>query len=544
MNTLEARAVRGVFRWQMGEHNYRVEGYRGGFDRVRVDIQTLRIMGHPSDVALYQVLADVPTADAVRQQLREELHQTIRLCRWNQAHLPATHSRYEVSYSQLESWVDEGHPYHPSFKARTGFSEQDHARFGPEAGEPFQLEWLAVKFSHLNMALPVCADVFWRQELGEPTWAELTQALALQGEGWDGYALMPLHPWQFTQLYGETWTARSSRDVLHLGSAGDHYVATQSLRTLRNHTHPERAHIKLPLSLVNSSSVRTLDPCSVCHAPAISQWLKLVIDSDPTLQSVVILQEYAAGLVCQADPNADPAGEGRIGMIMRESVEGQLLPGEQAVPFNALSLLEQDGRAFIAPWLSRYGVEVWLERLLEVAVVPVWHVLVAHGLALEAHGQNMVLVHEEGWPQRLMLRDFHESLEFYTPFLADAALKPDGIDGLTAAPSDANPGYYGIDSVEGLRELVMDTLFVYNLTELALLLETEAGLPETHFWQCVADTLTHYALEHPTLTDRLAMLGYAQPTIQTESLITRKLRQSPSECHHTIRNPLAHPQTA
>ncbi len=43
---------------------------------------------------------------------------------------------------------------------------------------------------------------------------------------------------------------------------------------------------------------------------------------------------------------------------------------------------------------------------------PVWRLMTHHGIALEAHGQNLLITHDGGWPTGLVARDFSESREY------------------------------------------------------------------------------------------------------------------------------------
>src|SRR5690606_24510876 len=96
-----------------------------------------------------QVVEQLPMPSLVRSELHDELDNTARLCRWNiEQLLPTRGSRRGMSYEELEGAIDEGHPYHPCFKARTGFSLADHERYGPEAGHSFLLRWLAIGRPH------------------------------------------------------------------------------------------------------------------------------------------------------------------------------------------------------------------------------------------------------------------------------------------------------------------------------------------------------------------------------------------------------------
>ncbi|WP_375056282.1 IucA/IucC family protein [Zobellella sp. DQSA1] len=520
--------------WTLRDLHFRCRACIGAFGRVRIVAGSLQVRdgNHWQAADLLALLIALPALEPVRRQLMAELEQTVRLCRWNRRHLVPSSSRRRLAFAELEAALDEGHPYHPCFKARTGFSEDDHRRYGPEAGERFQLVWLAVERSRLRQALPGGEAEFWLAELGGETWDRLSTRLHGQGGGWDSHGLLPLHPWQWQRLRDGLLAEGLADGHYHfLGAAGDHYRASQSVRTLFNADRPHQANIKLAMDMVNTSSRRTIAPHSVCSAPPISHWLNAVVASDPLLSErypLVLLAEYA-GIIAD--------DQGQLAAIWRRSLTPLLGSGEQAVPFNALMMLEHDGRPFVADWLARHGLESWLDRLFDVAVLPVWHLLVAHGIALEAHGQNMVLIHDRGWPVRLVLRDFHESVEYVPGFLREPGRVPDFMS-LDSCYRDAAPNqYYWMESLELLRELVMDTLFVFNLSEVSHLLERHCGLPEPHFWSRLATRLEAYAIEHD-LQVRQRALRHNARELYAESLLTRKLSGNRVEYHHLVSNPL------
>jgi siderophore synthetase component len=86
----------------------------------------------------------------------------------------------------------------------------------------------------------------------------------------------------------------------------------------------------------------------------------------------------------------------------------------------------------------------------------------------------------------------------------------------------------------------MDTLFVFNLSEISHLLDLCYGLPEFRFWQRVEALISTYA-EERGMQHRQAQLGHDRPLILTESLITRKLLALKPEYHHEAPNALAAP---
>ncbi|WP_250658029.1 IucA/IucC family protein [Alkalimarinus coralli] len=553
--------AQGTFNFVMNQVSYQARGTIASFGRVRLVAGSICYQQGPeqTEVTLQQLIDDLPANNAIKETLNNELQQTIKLCQWNQQHLLKPSSRRALSYLELESALDEGHPYHPCFKARTGFSLEDHALYGPESGNSFQLHWLAIDHSLLQQALPQKNRDFWLAELGAETLVELELRLFL-GSAETAYQpnrfnLMPIHPWQWKSIGQSLLGELMEQDkIIHLGPAGDYYQATISVRTLVNVTHPDKPNIKLPMNMVNSSSLRTIEPHSVCTAPFISQWLNTLIQHDRFIQDrqhLGLLDEYA-GIVLDENKAkewvSDPAWaskiEGQLAVIFRKSLTHETPDALSAVPFPALMTKELDEKPFVDLWVNEFGIDAWVRRLIDVTLIPVWHLLVHHGIALEAHGQNMVLLHRNGWPEKVVLRDFHESLEYQKDYLAEPSLIPDFAnlhsDYTTKSghPAPDNQ-YFWMDSVEALRELIVDTLFVFNLTEVSHLLSVEYGFSENKFWQIVDAQLTAYAEEGHTPQARISAIPLDAPYIQAESLIKKKLSgQRAGEFHHTIPNPL------
>ena len=522
--------------WSCGAALFRARMDIGGFDRPRIHPGS--IMTKAANAWRPTTLADVLDAlqaeDGLKAELSEDLHRTAYLTDLTRSTVSDRGSRIAMTYDQLETALDEGHPYHPCFKARSGFSDADHLAFGPEAGARFQLEWLAVDRGLVDQVIP---DGFWQNKLGEATGLRLCGRATASGIDLSQCALVPVHPWQAKKLTSDqlyqAWVKAGK--VTPLGALGDSYMATQSVRTLCNATDPGRAHVKTSMAMRNTSSLRTIEPHSVCVAPAISDWLTAVLDSDPLFQTdcrLTILREYAGMIVGRDTPLA-----GHLAVLFRESPQARGFAGDQVMPLNALSLTETDGQPLIDPWIQKYGLHRWLDQLLQVVVLPVWHLMVAHGIGLEAHGQNLLLEHDDGWPIGLIARDFHESLEYVPALLSRPDLVPDlaAIDPIyaNAAPEQ----FHKMNSAEALRELVMDTLFIYNLAELAALLHRHYALPESLFWQRIRQLLDRHADDHD-LQARQALFDPFAPKVFTESLMTLKLNGGNGVFRHAITNPL------
>ncbi|WP_260075900.1 IucA/IucC family protein [Phaeobacter inhibens] len=528
-------------RWQLGDRSFRASGRCGAFGRYRLDADSIEMAQEYGwrPAALEDVLSALKAPAAALAALRTDLTRTAELDDLNHQQIPRPPRRHQLGVAQMERALHEGHPYHPCYKARSGFSDTDHLRFGPESGHRFRLIGLLFHPDLIKQNLP--DDDFWPRELGQPEWNRIQGIAADQGIdlGTGGFALLPIHPWQWDQLAQDplilAW--QSGGQLVMIGEIGDHYSATQSVRTLMNADQPQRAHVKTAMTMRNTSSLRTLIPETVAIAPVISDWLAKVIAADPLLQHdypLTLLPEYA-GIIA----GRGTALEGHLAAIWRRSPAALGLPDTQMMPFNALSLTEGDGQPLIAPWIATHGCDRWLAQLIETAVLPVWHLMVAHGIGLEAHGQNLILQHDNGWPTGIIARDFHDGVEYVAPLLSRPDLCPDlaAIDPVFAtAPLDL---FHALACGDGLRELVMDTLFVFNLADLSDLMQRQFDLPESRFWQRLRARLDRYAADHGQ-AQRMAALAPFAPQIHAESLITRKIDPDRTGTYrHLIDNPLA-----
>ncbi len=544
----EAPSSRDTLYFSLGNTDYTCPGRVRGFGRIRLQLEGLtRVQPVVSrlclEEVLRQLLACLPGDAECKRALSRELNQTRIWCQWNARELPAQEVRRALPLVELEGALREGHPYHPCFKARAGLTEADYQRYSPEAAGSVRPHWIAVPRERvMGSGAAEDTDAFAVRELGPALYQALRSHCQARGVDPEQRVFVPVHPWQWQHRILARASGASDR-LLDLGQPGDDYRVSQSMRTLMNRSRPERADLKLPLDIVLTSSRRHLLSHGIDSAPTLSHWLAETVAGDTffLLRPLVILREYA-GLRVEETGLLSPAEPGicQLGALWRESLPPRLAPDERAVPAQALALMEPDGRPFIDPWIKAYGLEPWLNRLFDTLILPVWHLLARHGIALEAHGQNLLLVHRDGWPQWLAARDFHESVEYVEDFLAAPVSAPAFRNQARYAEARSNE-YYWMDSVEALRELVMDTLFVFQLSELAALCETHYRLPETRFWALVRACLAGYAVSGHCEPARLRALGYQAPMVQVESLLRKKLSAAQADYHHRVFNPLSEP---
>ncbi|MFE1291762.1 IucA/IucC family protein [Streptomyces sp. NPDC058751] len=184
---------------------------------------------------------------------------------------------------------------------------------------------------------------------------------------WDGdRVLIPVHPWQAAHV---------------LDAPVQEGFAARPLMSLRTLAVPDGPHVKTALSARLTSSVRDISVYSVRTADTVSAFMEeMTARLDVPLHITRTL-------------GAATAGSPELAAVVRESPDGYAGEGERCVPVAALALTRLPEKP---SWLAEFTRLVLTAglRMLEL------------GVALEAHGQNLLVVLDrEGSPVRLVYRD-------------------------------------------------------------------------------------------------------------------------------------------
>lgn len=507
------------------------------FGRIRLDkVPVKRVMMDGSSTManlsgfITEVLSQVQQGEPL-ERFAEELEQTLlKDVQAQSTNASQQLSADQRSYNELEGNIMDGHPYHPCYKSRIGFTLSDNAAYGPEFKQVLRPVWLAVSRQTSKMAHSesVTYDDVLRKELGDEVYAQFSSILTDQGKRVEDYRFMPVHPWQWREkIIPQFHRELAEKNIILLGESRDVYRPQQSIRTLSNFTFKQNAYLKLSLSITNTSTSRILAGHTVLNGALITDWLQTLIKEDEFAKrlDLVILREV---LGVTYDYEKLPEAKmmrvyGMLGVIWRESVHQYLRSDEDAAPFNALCHVENNGLPFIDPWIQKYGVENWTKQMLQVAVSPIIHMLYAHGIGMESHGQNIVLIHKDGLPHRVALKDFHDGVRFSVQHLTEPEKCPDlNPEPASHAKINRNSFIKTHDPAD-VRDFTYDAFFFICLAELCMFLEEHYNVDEARFWAMTAQVIYDYQAEHPQHQVRFSLFDLFAETVQIEELTKRRL---------------------
>ncbi|MGJ5891737.1 IucA/IucC family protein [Streptomyces niveiscabiei] len=370
-----------------------------------------------------------------------------------------------------------GHPLHPTPKSREGLTDAETLRYSPESRGSFPLHWLAVAPSVL------ATDSAWT-ESGRGVRAEhLTARLAGPGLPLpEGYAALPVHPWQFREARHRPEIAAllDAGLLKDLGPYGPDWQPTSSVRTVHRSGAPAMLKLSLAVRITNSRREnlrkelhRGVEVHRLLRTGLARQWHAAHPHFDIVRDPAWLAVDDRAGrpvtgldVVIRHNPFAASDDVSCVAGLVspRPHAPGPLPGARRPLADQHLDLLSFRSRltTLVDRLASRsarprgaVAVE-WFLRYLEHVVRPVLWLDGEAGIALEAHQQNtLVLLDPDGWPAGGRYRD-NQGYYFRESRRADLDARLPGIGAssdtfVSDEVTDERFAYYlGINNVLGL----------------------------------------------------------------------------------------------
>jgi siderophore synthetase component len=325
---------------------------------------------------------------------------------------------------RIEQLLTDGHPIHPCCRTRGGMTVADVLAYAPEHRPVIRLRRLRVP-----------ADRWYG-----------TAPPVLYAHPWQAGRLRDRYPWLADD--GETGPVRP----------------LMSLRTVA--PVDGGPHVKTAVDVQMTSAVRTVSPAAVHNGPVLSTLFRKVAAGLP----IDILAETAAGAVI-----VDGQPQRHLAFLRREAP--RLGAGETVVPLAVLSA----SPLLLARVHDAYS---FMGLLGEVLFAPLLELL-RRGLALEAHGQNTLVVLRDDRPVRILYRDLG-GVRVSARRLESSGFEAPPIKG--DLPSD--------DPVE-LRTKVAASALSTVAAELIAALERTRGADPARLWTIVARSMSDEMLTNP-----------------------------------------------
>ncbi|WP_459193176.1 IucA/IucC family protein [Halosimplex sp. J119] len=460
----------------------------------------------------------------------------------------------DLSYAEVEGEL-RGHPKYTYNKGRVGFDYDDCRKYAPEAKQRRSLSWIA---AHRDRATFRSVDglsesALLSTELGDH-YDTFRAQLVDDGLDPEKYILFPVHDWQWADSVVQLFAEDIAADMLvPLGEGPDTYLPQQSIRTFSNVTDPSKAHVKLPIRVLNTNVYRGILNEQAEAAPLVTGFVKSIRDDDQFLHSAceLALPGEIAGVSYEHPKftqleRAPYQYHELLGCVWRESVTDALGPGESPLALAALLQDDFDGTPVVTKLVDRSGmaVEAWLDAFLETVLDPILHCLYRYGLVFMPHGTNVTLFHDDGAPERIAITDFVDEVAVVDRDFPELMAK------LPAPLRDDDRYTHNIVKRKPpvlLCHRIVGTLFDGVFRFVSDALERSVGLSEAAFWGHVRRTIERYHERFPEYEERYAAFDLFRPRFRNYCLNRNRLvdhgyedtHTRPKVRHHgTVPNPL------
>jgi siderophore synthetase component len=440
----------------------------------------------------------------------------------------------------LEQWGCIGHPNHPTFKTKSGLSDEEVRALSPEFHPVLHIAVIAVRTSCLYVAdgMGVQDYLQWfRHHYPEAAlqWRLSLQKRAMQVNDW--YPL-PVHPYQLQRVLPEKFAAEIQRgDIVLLDDVSMAVAPTMSFRTVCALNDEAAPHIKLPVGLRLTTAQRTVSPKSVIMGPRISQLLRQILQREHGFgQTLDIAAEITGAYFL--DDDDDKARH--LSVIYRSNpghtADNALMPVPVAClyadsPFAGEPLICELIR--LACGDQAQAPLTYFRQYSRVVLTAALSAYLLYGIAFEAHQQNSYLrLDPQFRPVQLQVRDFGD-LRVYQPVLAANGFVLNAV----------REGHSVFTDIQPVREKILHATMICQLAEFVLLLSRHYQLPESAFWEILrSETENLFDQLKPRCdadfwqAERQAILHAPWPV---KSLLRMRLADTVDDLVGSMPNPLA-----
>ncbi|ASS74023.1 hypothetical protein CIG75_02855 [Tumebacillus algifaecis] len=444
-------------------------------------LDPLQFMQELAQLASAEERAEVlPNLDGFLAELQDSVeHTALSLEAGERFRARASHSLLEME--QLSALRDR--PFHPTARAKRGFSNEQYRAYSSEFGRAFELVWLALHRDYVQKGERAAAEIadfaLTEQEKGR-----LYRAMEQKGLSAQEYLAIPVHPWQMEVVLPQVYAEEFKSGVLvELGVSTGRFVATSSLRALSREEGGD-LHVKVPIGIYSLAALRILPLRYLHNAEQAQGVLQQVIEADPLLSNRLQLCDESQWWGFH-NPEEDAFADkpGHLACLIRQ-YPARLLEDEQLqlLSMSSLAVFDRQGRMpALESVLAVRGGDMAAEALQLFGEIADFFIATVvqcfrYGMMPEVHGQNVVLSFRDGRVEGMLLRD-HDTIRLYLPWLEREGFADPGYVVMPGTPNSLQNR-----SPEALISYFQTLGLQVNLYAIADAIARTYGVAEAKLW--------------------------------------------------------------
>lgn len=509
----------GHYQLDLGDRHYEFQGHPYLLGHWNILEGSVRDLSHDQDRPawnLHEFIVAMADSSNVKPFTKAYLIKEMNNTWLAEAHLfdvnrLTSHAVLTEPHYKVEGML-RGHPWLIMSKGRMGFGYDDYLSSAPELSPEIKVLWLAVHrdLAEYRSTQEWNACDLYQHEFDTNELQQFQSILQTKNLNPQDYFLIPVHAWQWHQWLVPTYANEIvDQKIIELSISQDSYVPMQSIRTLCNTSNLQRHYIKMPVSIFNTAVYRGLPSKRNLAAPAVTAWLKQIHQQDQDLQKtgVIFLGEVATLTIHQPCfdriEGAPYQFKELFGCLWRESVDRYVDPSQQVLSQAALLHRDISGQSILSVLIQASGLNPlqWLAQFAQVCLSPLLLCLYRYGLAFSPHGENTMLVHENGVPKALVLKDFIDDINLVDEDFPELAQLPSEADLLLR------------HEASDLSHFIFTGLFMVHYRYICnVFLQDYPEYSELDFWQTISNTIVEFHHQHPELAERAEKFAMLRPT--------------------------------
>ncbi|CAB0955991.1 siderophore biosynthesis protein [Corynebacterium diphtheriae] len=439
-----------------------------------------------------------------------------------------------------DSYAISGHNVHPLAKLRRGFSIEESAAYGPEAGMSTDLRLVGVDKRMIDTSTTAdCVQLIAHHFPRHIAYARTH--LHEHGLDADSYAIIPVHPWQLEHVIREAFAKDiADHTMVPIPNIAIAAHPTISLRTLVPHAPTPsgtRPFIKCAVDVTLTSTRRSISQDSALGTPRVAGLVATALEQlrkETNVQPRAVVVPELSGLSLSRDERSEGIDDSfrktrqrGLSVLLRDDATAYLAPGEIAMSACALR-----GHEGVVPSPLRDINEEFFDDYVYDLMSTVLGLMMVKGIALEQHLQNtLVRIDLSGKTpvyRGIMLRDF-SGLRAWTPRLqqwaSDQVFEPGAITLTDDHEEFVNKGFYA--SVFGNLDGIVDE---YSQAR---------GVDAQSLWERVHVQINRFVQEAAGMLPAVDMEWMRRETIRRKGFVSMSLQGSSADIYVEERNPLA-----
>lgn len=325
----------------------------------------------------------------------------------------------------LEQWGCMGSAYHPTFRAKKGFTRREVLQNSPEFQAKISIHWCALRKD--KAFIPLKANNYLTQIADDfPTeYALWRERLIFNHLEPDNYYPIPVHPWQWRNQILPMCAPMIDKKQLILLAHHQSVIPSMSLDTMLPFDSP-RSLVHLSTS-INSPET----PCSNSSTlnyndPELVKWVNSLLIHTDNFENSLFLANRLTSISLQA-PDIPEHHHKLLAASFHQNPIDLIDKNQKLVPLTSLFVQSPiTNTPLLVEIIKASGLDpvryfaLYCYKVLSGSVP----LFLKHGLVLETYEHNILVIFEENKPQGLILKDLTD-IKISTSFFSDAEEHPE-----------------------------------------------------------------------------------------------------------------------